>query len=105
VGVAWGVLFAVILRRLVSLLVARRLVNVSIVEIFQELKPSLIGGSVMLVVVYMVLWGFSQTGPLVQLISALISGGVSYLGILWLIERENFASFVELLRPSKISAS
>jgi len=104
IGVAWGVLIAVILRRLASLLVMRQFVGVNMLEIFEELKSSLIGGSVMLMVVYAILRGVSQASPWLQLILALVSGSLSYLGILWFIERENFLRLMRMLNLSKSPA-
>src|SRR3990172_6205494 len=43
IGIAWGHLIAVLIRRIVSLQIATRFVDVSLVDIFSELKPSFLG--------------------------------------------------------------
>src|SRR3990172_5991270 len=47
IGIAWGHLIAVLIRRIVSLQIATRFVAVSLADIFGELKPSFQGGLVM----------------------------------------------------------
>lgn len=103
-GVAWGVLGAVIMRRIVSLAVAKRFVGVTLLEIFSELRSSLISGLVMVFVVSSILYAASETAVWWQLILAIISGAVSYLSTLWLIERENLPRLINIFRTSNNSS-
>ncbi len=104
IGVAWGVLIAAIIRRVVSLAVARRFANIGLLEIFDELKSSLIGGFVMVVVVFLVLSASSHFVEWIQLLFAIASGAISYLGIMWLIERDNLIHLASILRKSNTAA-
>jgi len=88
-GIAWGHLIAVLIRRIVSIQVATRFVNVSLTDIFSELKPSFQGGLAMVPVTLAVLTLTSNINPFLQLVLVVSSGAISYLGILWWVEREN----------------
>ena len=48
IGIAWGQLIAVLVRRTISLTVATRFINISIFTILKELKSSVAGGLVMI---------------------------------------------------------
>ncbi|MEK6750946.1 MAG: lipopolysaccharide biosynthesis protein [Chloroflexota bacterium] len=89
IGIAWGHLFAVLIRRVVSLIVAARFIKVPTTEILKELKPSIQGGAVMIPVVLIVLYVTKDISPFLQLAFVVLSGAVSYLGVLWVVEREN----------------
>jgi len=105
IGVAWGVLVAVIIRRVASLAVAKRFADIDLLSIFDEIKTSLLAGLVMMIVVFVVLSFTSQSAQWVQLILAMVTGAVSYLGILWLIERDNLLRLVNFMGISKTSVS
>jgi PST family polysaccharide transporter len=85
-GVAVGHLMASIVRMVVDLLVATRFVQVSLGEILLQLKPSFLGGAALICLVLPSLYLTSEAGPLLRLIAAIISGGIGYLSILWLLE-------------------
>ena len=89
IGIAWGHLIAVLIRRIVSLQIATRFVDVSLVDIFSELKPSFLGGLLMAPVTLTVLILTAAINPVLQLVSVVVSGAISYLCILWWVEREN----------------
>ncbi|MBM4055855.1 MAG: lipopolysaccharide biosynthesis protein [Planctomycetes bacterium] len=89
IGIAWGHLIAVLIRRIVSLQIATRFVDVSLVDIFNELKPSFLGGLLMAPVTLTVLILTAAINPVLQLVSVVVSGAISYLCILWWVEREN----------------
>lgn len=88
-GIAWGHLIAVLIRRIVSLRIATRFIDVSFVDIISELKPSLQGGLLMAPVTLTVLILTAAINPVLQLVSVVVSGAISYLCILWWVEREN----------------
>ncbi len=97
IGIAWGHLIAVLIRRIVSLIVATRFVDVSIAEIFKELKPSVQGGLAMIPTVVAVLFLTENINPFVQLAIIVLSGAVSYLGVLWFVERENVTRLLRMV--------
>lgn len=97
IGIAWGHLIAVLIRRIVSLIVATRFVDVSIAEIFKELKPSVQGGLAMIPTVVAVLFLTENINPFVQLVIIVLSGAVSYLGVLWFVERENVTRLLRMV--------
>jgi hypothetical protein len=91
-----------LIRRIISLGIATRFVNVSIWEIFRELRSSLLGAMVMVPVVVAVYYLAADLNPFLQLTLIVLSGGISYLLALWGIERENL---VRLLRLVKIPSA
>lgn len=100
-GIAWGHLIAVLIRRIVSLQIATRFVDVSLTDIFSELKPSLQGGLVMTPVTYAVLILTANINPVLQLGLVVVSGGISYLGVLWWVERENLLRLARVIGMSR----
>lgn len=97
IGIAWGHLFAVLIRRIVSLTLATRFVKVSIVDIIKELKPAFLGGMVMTPIIMIVLYLTNTLNPFVQLTLVVLAGAISYLAVLWRVERENLLRFTRML--------
>ncbi|HEY3477120.1 MAG TPA: lipopolysaccharide biosynthesis protein, partial [Anaerolineales bacterium] len=89
IGVAIGHLVAVLIRRAVSLGIATRFVNVTILEIFSELRSSLLAALVMTPVVLAAYYLTAAWNPFLRLSLIILSGTISYLGMLWWLEREN----------------
>jgi O-antigen/teichoic acid export membrane protein len=104
IGVAAGHLVAVLIRRIISLALATRFVNVSIWEIFGELRSSLLGAMVMVPVVVAVSYLTSDLNPFLQLTFIVLSGGISYLLALWGIEKENLIRLLRLVKIPTASA-
>jgi PST family polysaccharide transporter len=98
IGIAIGHLIAVLIRRIVSLSIATRFVNVSMIDILGELKPSFFSALVMAPVVMAVMYVTSNFNPFLQLALIVLSGAVSYLGVLWWIEKENLMRFMRLIK-------
>ena len=104
IGVAVGHLVAVLIRRIVSLGLATRFVQVSIRDIFGELRTSLIGAMVMAPVVLIVYYLAGDLNPFLQLTLIILSGATSYLLVLWGIERENLVRLLRLVKVPGTSA-
>ncbi len=104
IGVAVGHLVAVLIRRIVSLGLATRFVQVSISDIFGELRTSLIGAMVMAPVVLVVYYLVADLNPFLQLTLIVLSGATSYLLVLWGIERDNLVRLLRLVKAPGTSA-
>ena len=104
IGVAAGHLVAVLIRRIISLGLATRFVNVSILEIFGELRTSLLGAIVMAPVVLAASYFSQGWNPFLQLGLIVLSGAISYLSVLWWIEKENLNRLLRLVRLPNASA-
>jgi PST family polysaccharide transporter len=102
IGVAVGHLVAVSIRRVISLGLATHFVNVSIGDIFRELRSSFLAALVMAPMVLIVSFLTAQMNPFVQLALIVTAGAVSYLGVLWWLEKENL---IRLLRMVKVSGA
>ena len=104
IGIALGHLVAVFIRRFISLTVATRFVRVSISDIFGQLKPSLISAAVMAPITLAVLNLTQPMNPFFQLTFVVLAGAISYLGMLWWIERENLVQLIRIVGLRKASA-
>jgi O-antigen/teichoic acid export membrane protein len=104
IGVAIGHLVAILIRRIISLGLATRFVNVTILDIFGELKSSLIAALVMAPFTLIVSYLTVSLNPFLQLIFIVLAGALSYLGVLWWIEKENLMRLLRIVRVSEVSA-
>lgn len=100
IGVAIAQLAAMIIRRVISLVVASKLINVSLSSIFVELKPALMGGVALTIMTLMTLQLTIDLNVLIQLALVVLFGAGSYLGVLWWQERDNLLRVVRILRRS-----
>lgn len=90
IGVAYGHLAAVLLRRAISLLVATRFVRVTPGEIFGQIRSSFLAALAMSASVLTLLHLTPHWPALPRLLCATLLGAIVYLGLLWRAERENF---------------
>jgi O-antigen/teichoic acid export membrane protein len=104
IGVAVGHLVAVLIRRIISLKLATYFVNVSIGDIFRELRPSFLAALVMAPLVLVVSFLSAQMNPFLQLALIVPTGAVSYLGVLWWLEKENLIRLLRMVKVSSASA-
>jgi PST family polysaccharide transporter len=98
IGIAVGHLVAVLIRRIISLGVATRFVKVSMADIFAQLRPSFISALVMAPITLAVLNLTVGLHPFLQLTFVVLSGAVSYLFMLWWIERENLIALIRMVK-------
>ncbi len=104
IGVAIGHLVAILIRRVISLGLATRLVNVSILDIFGELQSSFLAALVMAPIASAVSYLTINLNPFLQLTFIVLSGTISYLSVLWWIERENLMRLFRMVRVTNASA-
>jgi PST family polysaccharide transporter len=97
IGIAFGHLAAILIRRVVSLALATRFVEVSLGEMLEQLKPSFLGILVMAPVALGLLYLTSGAGPFVQLLIVSLAGALSYMGVLWWVERESLVQMARAL--------
>ena len=86
VAVAWVHVGVAVFERTLNLLVARRVLGLSIGAVLQTLRPALIGSALMAVAVAATLT-LLPDAALVRLVAATAVGGAVYLGSLWVFER------------------
>lgn len=101
IGIAYGHLFAVIVRRAVSLAVATRFVNVTMSEIFAQIRASLLAGLAMTVLALAALYLTSGWPALPQLLCVTTVGALTYLILLWRTERENLARLTRVFNRAQ----
>jgi PST family polysaccharide transporter len=104
IGVAAGHLVAVLIRRIISLGLATRFVNVTIKDILGELRSSFLGALVMVPIVAGVSYLTAHLNPFLQLTLIVISGAISYLLVLWGLERDNLIRLLRLVKIPSASA-
>jgi hypothetical protein len=99
-----GHLVEVLIRRVISLGLATRFVNVTIMEIFGELRSSFLAALLMAPVALAVSYATATLNPFLQLALIVLSGAMGYLGVLWWIEKENLIRLLRMVRLSSASA-
>lgn len=104
IGVAVGHLVAILIRRVISLALAIRFVDVSIFDILGELRSSFLAAMIMAPIALGVSHVTSSLNPFLQLAFIVPLGALSYLGVLWWIERENLIRLLQMVRVAKASA-
>lgn len=97
IGIGWGLLFAIIFRRIISITMAIRFIHVTLWDIASELKPALLGALPMAVVTMAALYFTANVNPFIRLGIVVLSGAASYLGTLWWFERENLIQLVRMM--------
>lgn len=100
-GVAAGHLVAVLIRRVISLWLATRFVSVSILDIFGQLRSSLLAALVMAPVTLAVSYLTTDMNPFLRLALIIPAGAISYLGVLWWVERENLMRLLRMVNISR----
>lgn len=103
IGIALGHVVAVLLRRIISLAVATRFVKVSMSDLFRQLKPSFMAAAVMIPITLTASYFTETMHPVFRLSFVVLSGGLSYLGMLWWIERENFSELIRIIKVHNAS--
>jgi O-antigen/teichoic acid export membrane protein len=88
IGVACGHLLASLVRMVADLLVASRFVKVSVKEILLQLKPSFLGGLVLVLLALPALYFTANGLPLLRLLVTMMIGAIGYLTALWFLEQE-----------------
>lgn len=88
IGVAWGHVFTISVKRIAGLLVAMNLVKVKPIEIFSQYKPSFFAILAMTPVVVVTLYFTATLNILAQLILTIAAGVGAYLLVIWQIEKD-----------------
>ncbi|RJP51494.1 MAG: lipopolysaccharide biosynthesis protein [Anaerolineaceae bacterium] len=97
-GIAWAYVTAFFIERVLSFFLITHYVQISLKEIFIELLPSIKGGLVMAPAALLVLYSTTGFDPVWQLVCIVAAGVVSYLGVLWLTEKDNLIQLVQVIR-------
>ncbi len=88
--VAWMQVALVSIAGLVKLLIATQVLNVQFKSILKALQPAIISGGIMAIAVLGSHRITNSDIPLVQLISSILIGTLTYLGSLWWLQRPLF---------------
>jgi len=100
VAVGWAQAVVACTSTIVNLLLAARLLGLPLKELIAALRPAILAGSVMLIVVLFVL-NISQLSPSwMQLTFSIISGGIAYVALLWFVQRQTVLDAVRKLRTA-----
>ena len=99
-AVSWVVVFVSIIGTLMQFIAANLVIGISFRDIFDAFRPAAIGGAVMALMVSVVLFLLAGASPLIQLLAAVLAGGITYLGVLWLFQREEAISAFHVLQKS-----
>jgi O-antigen/teichoic acid export membrane protein len=109
INVAFGHVCVAIIVSSVRLLIAVRLLNLSLSKTLAQFIPAVVGAAIMGVVVWFILQVTDSLPHLLALILAIVAGAVVYGGAMYWLEREVFTQVVNTLRerftPARASAS
>jgi lipopolysaccharide exporter len=100
-GLAWGYLIAIALDQAITIYVATRFVKVTFLDILKELKPAMLGALFMVPVAFGALTLTNDVNVFLQLAIVIISGAVTYLGIIWWLEGSNLMRLAQVIISSK----
>jgi O-antigen/teichoic acid export membrane protein len=101
IGIAFGQLTAMVLRRGISLTVATKLIKLSFVDILRELKPALQGCSLLALATILMLRLTAEINVFVQLTLVVLFGAIIYFCVLWWTERTTFTRLIRLVTGSQ----
>jgi PST family polysaccharide transporter len=87
IGLAYGLLFAIIIRRIISIM-----------------KPSVVGAAVMFPITLAVLLVTEAANPFIRLAVVVLSGALSYAATLWWFEKDNLLQLMKLVRNQELPA-
>jgi PST family polysaccharide transporter len=89
----------------ITLIVAARLMNISFWKIFAALRPSIVAGGFMSLVVWGVLYITAAFSPWLQLVLGILTGAATYLAALALTQKGIFQETWEFLRSNMFTRS
>jgi PST family polysaccharide transporter len=89
----------------INLIVAARLMNISLWKIFAALRPSIVAGGFMSLVVWGVLYLTAAFSPWLQLVLGILTGAATYLAALALTQKGIFQETWEFLRSNMFTRS
>jgi PST family polysaccharide transporter len=100
VAVGWMQATVACISTIANLLLAARLLGLPLKELFASLRPAIMAGSVMLIVVVFVLNMSQMSKPWLQMTVSVVSGGISYIALLWFVQRQTVLDAVRKLRTA-----
>lgn len=89
VGVALAHVLVAMARTLARWLVAARFITIRWSALWAALKPSLLGGMLLLALALPTLWATASLPPLLQLLLTAVTGAAGYGAVLWIMERDS----------------
>lgn len=100
-GFAWGYLIAIVLDQTITIYVATRFVKVTLVDILKELKPAMLGALFMVPAAFATLIITNEINVFLQLALVVLSGAVTYLGMIWWLEGNTLIRLAQVVISSK----
>jgi O-antigen/teichoic acid export membrane protein len=100
-GVVWGYLVGVIFDQVIGIYIATRFVKVTFGDIFREIIPAAKGALVMVPVASAALFLTKDVNTFIQLIIVVTLGAVSYLSVVWFLEKKNLLKIVQIVVSAK----
>lgn len=100
VAVGWMQAVVACISTVVNLLIAARLLGLPLKELVASLRPAVLAGSAMLVVVLFVLNISQMSEPWLRMTLSIVSGGISYAVLLWFVQRQTVLDAVRKLRTA-----
>jgi PST family polysaccharide transporter len=99
-AVGWSQFVIAFFAAIAKLIIAGRIMNMSLSTILKALQGSLTAGAVMSIAVLGVLQITASMIPLVQLFASVVVGGLAYMATLWFLHRSTLVEASHTLRGS-----
>jgi glucose-6-phosphate-specific signal transduction histidine kinase len=96
--VGWAHAVVAFLFGLITLAIASQLLHASLWELVVALRPAVLAGTVMGLVVLMLMSAVQNTNELIQLVIGIVVGGITYAAALWIFERSVVVETFQILR-------
>ena len=100
-GIASGLLIAITITNTLSIIIAKRLIRVSLGQIFQECKSALISGLVFALTALLANALTAHYSPLIRLASIAIPATLIYMYLLWIMEKSNIVFVLKKIGLNK----
>jgi O-antigen/teichoic acid export membrane protein len=95
-GVAVAHLVAAIIGTSIQLMVASRILSITLLDILRQLR-AFVGAGGLLALAVPALYLARGYLPLIQLIVVVAAGAIGYIGMIWLVERDSLMKLVEIV--------
>jgi PST family polysaccharide transporter len=102
VAVAVALLITTVLDKSLRIYLISRQLDMRVTEVIAQFVPAVVAAVPLSLVSVATLFALDSTGPLTQLLVTTLAGAVTYLGAIWLLEREALRRLALLVRTPRL---
>jgi PST family polysaccharide transporter len=102
VAVAIALLTATVLDKSLRVYLISRQLGMRVIEVVAQFVPAVVAAVPLAIVSVLTLWALDGAGPLTRLLVTTLAGAITYLGAIWLLEREALRRIAVLVRAPRL---